>query len=213
MLPRLLLVFVLSLLVHGCFDVAKASAQSLQTFFNQVQSLQADFDQLVVDENGMTLDSSQGVFSLQRPGKFRWNYLPKDDYSEQGQQIISDGDWITFFDPDLETANQRSLQQALKQVPTLALVQSGVDAGKFFTISDYGLTDGLFWFGLKPKDPDAVYQGLLIGFKNEELRTILLTDGLGNETKLSLRNVKTNIELAPSLFEFSAGENIDVIRE
>jgi outer membrane lipoprotein-sorting protein len=54
---------------------------------------------------------------------------------------------------------------------------------------------------------------LMIGFAKEQLRSIVLTDGLGNETRLALSNVVSNSELDPSLFEFVPGDSVDVIRQ
>jgi len=173
-------------------STAIASETMLKRFFSEVNSLQADFNQKIVDESGATLETKKGIFSFSRPGKFRWNYIGDEDYS-LGQQIISDGNLITFYEPDLETANQRSMQNALEQVPTLLLVQSGEELDEHFTLTDFGLTDGLTWVSLKPKDENAGYQGLMVGFAREELSAIILTDGLGNETRLSLSNVINNI--------------------
>jgi len=192
---------------------AHASQARLDKFFNQVDNLQARFEQQVMDEAGTTLARSSGLFYLQRPGKFRWDYVSDDPEYVRGQQIYSDGKLITFFDPDLETATQRSLDDALEQVPTLALVQSGESISQFFVISDYDITDGLSWVGLKPKDENSAYQGLLLGFDDTTLKSIVLTDGLGNETSLTLTDVKTNGKIKKSVFKFDPAPGVDLIRE
>lgn len=192
---------------------ASASEAMLKRFFTDVYTLQADFTQLIVDERGMTLEAKHGVFSLSRPGKFRWNYINDDDDFPLGQQIVSNGKLITFYEPDLETANQRSMDNALEQVPTLLLVQSGDRLDEHFLITDFGLTDGLTWVGLKPKNDNAGYQGLMVGFAKQQLSSIVLTDGLGNETRLMLSNVFNNIELDAALFEFVPADGVDVIQQ
>lgn len=192
---------------------AFASKESLIKFFNEVTTLQARFDQVVTDEVGTTLARSSGDFYLQRPGKFRWDYLSDDPDISQGQQIYSDGKKITFFDPDLETATQRSLGDALEQVPTLALVQSGESIDEFFTIIDYGITDDLSWVGLKPKDENTAYKSLLLGFDSNKLRSIVLNDGLGNETRLTLADIKINKRIKRTVFNFSPAAGVDVISE
>jgi len=190
-----------------------ASEAMLKTFFTQVTTLQAVFTQKVTDETGMTLETSSGVFSLSRPGKFRWNYNSTDSDTVQGQQIIADGKSIFMYDPDLEQVTQRSLKDALGQVPSLLLVQSGTNIDQHFMITDFGLTDGLSWVALKPKDENAGYQQLMIGFDRGELSAINLLDGLGNETRLSLLQVKTNRSLDKALFRFIPPAGVDVLRE
>ena len=213
---NLIKVMLFTLLGSSVFIVSwsvNASEAMLKRFFIEVKTLQADFTQQIIDESGMALENKSGVFSLSRPGQFRWNYVTEDIDYPIGQQIISDGELITFYDPDLETANQRSMLNALEQVPTLLLVQSGERLEEHFNVTDFGLTSGLSWVALKPKDENAGYQGLMVGFAKDQLSSIVLTDGLGNETRLVLLNVQTNLELDASLFEFAPDENVDVIRQ
>jgi len=192
---------------------ANASEAMLKRFLSEVNTLQADFRQRIVDENGSTLEIKSGIFSLSRPGKFRWNYANDDEDYPLGQQIISDGKLITIYEPDLESANQRSMQNAIEQVPTLVLVQSGASLEKNFTIQDFGLTDGLTWVSLKPRNEDAGYQGLMVGFAKQVLTSIVLTDLLGNETHLAFLNVKSNTKLDRSLFKFKPADGVDVVSE
>lgn len=203
-------------LIAACFLMPVASPASeadLREFFKSVDSLQADFTQQVVDETGMTLEVSNGIFSLSRPGKFRWNYASADPDLAQGQQIIADGESIFMYDPDLEQVTQRSLADALAQVPSLLLVQTGAQIDEHFNITDFGLTDGLTWVALKPKDDNAAYQQLLIGFAKGVMRSITLLDGLGNETKLMLSNVRNNIDIDRETFMFVAPDGVDVLTE
>lgn len=208
-MKQLLTVIILPLML-GYNVSSLASEKMLRDFFSNVDTLQASFSQRVTDESGMTLESSTGVFYLSRPGKFRWDYDSFDPDVPEGQQIISDGSLITFYEPDLATASQRSFTDAVEQVPTMVLVQSGGDLEKHFTIRDFGLTDGLSWVALRPKDDEAGYRELMIGFDGSELNTIVLTDGLGNETRLVLSNVKSNSALPGKTFEFTLPEGVDL---
>jgi len=190
-----------------------ASEAMLKRFFAEVDTLQARFEQKVSDESGMTLQSKTGVFSFSRPGKFRWNYHSQDPDLELGEQIISDGKTITFYEPDLETATQRSMSNALEQVPTLLLVESGQNLDEHFNVTDFGKTDGLTWVALKPKDENAGYQELMLGFAAQDLNTIMLTDGLGNQTRLDLSRVSENTKLDKQLFTFLPSDDVDIIRQ
>jgi len=192
---------------------ATASQAILERFFAEVDTLQADFEQKVTDETGQLLDYSRGRFSLSRPGKFRWDYKSRDSDLPIGQQIVANGKVIYMFDPDLEQVTQRNLKDALGQVPSLLLVQSGANIKEHFTISDIGMTDGLSWVALKPNDEDAGYQQLMIGFLNGSLNTIVLLDGLGNETRLVLSKLSNNLVLPTDLFEFDVPEGADLLVE
>lgn len=196
-----------------CSNVANGSEAALKNFFAKVQTLQAGFEQQVFDESGMSLESSQGTFSLSRPGKFRWNYASTDSTLALGPQIVADGESILMYDPDLEQLTKRRLSDALAQVPSLLLVQTGTDIENHFVITDFGLTDGLTWVALKPRDENAAYQQLMVGFEQDVLRSITLFDGLGNETRLRFRHVQSNVDLPANTFTIDVPEGVDVLSE
>ena len=207
--------FKLCVMVCGllCSTLSQASEQLLTKFFDEVITLRAQFNQQVVDETGYVLETSSGVFYLSRPGQFRWDYKSEDPNYELGQQIVADGDSIFMYDPDLQQVTKRSLKDALAQIPSLLLVQTGQNIDVHFNVSDFGLIDGLSWVGLKPKDENASYQQLMIGFLGEEINTITLLDGLGNETQLSLTVVRENVDLDNNTFAFVPPDGADVLAE
>jgi len=192
---------------------ANGSEAMLKRFFAEVSTMQADFDQSIVDEQGSVIEQKKGIFSLSRPGKFRWNYINDDPDYPLGQQIISNGSLITFYEPDLDTASQRSMINAVEHVPTLVLVQSGPSLERHFMMSNIGETDGRTWVNLKPKGEDTSYRSLMVGFLKTKLSAIILTDGLGNETRLTFKNVKINKALQSGLFAFTPGPEVDVVRQ
>lgn len=205
----ILTTFALSSAVFSATSLA--SEAKLKQFFKEVTSFQANFEQRVLDETGKTLDTKTGVFSFLRPGKFRWNYASTDEYEPIGQQIISDGQLITFYEPDLDTANQRRMSDAISQVPTLLLVQDSTNLETHFTVIDYGKIDGLTWVSLKPRSTDSGYQSLMVGFKQSQLSALVMTDALGNETRLELSDVVTNTALNDDLFVFKPADTTDVV--
>jgi len=194
-----------------CAPMCMASEAMLRQFYSNIDTLQASFEQQITDETGFSLEDSRGTFSLSRPGKFRWDYLSDDPDVPLGQQIIADGQHIYLFSPDLDQVTRRSLQDALSQVPSLVLVQSGASIDQHFMISDIGLTDGLSWVSLQPKDQDSSYQQLLMGFNAGVLQVIELVDGLGNATRLTLSRVKTNIRLPKDRFNFEVPAGVDLL--
>ena len=200
-------------LVGGQLNHAVASEARLKQFFAEVNSLTANFEQTVVDQTGSALERSNGVFYLSRPGQFRWDYKSADPAIELSQQIIADGKFIYLYDPDLEQVVKRSMSDALAQVPSLVLVHTGGQLAEHFMITDFGMTDGLSWVALKPKSEDASYQQLMIAFSGSELRNIVLLDGLGNETRLVLSQVKNNQTLAPDTFNFTLPDGVDLLEE
>ena len=192
---------------------ANASGALLDQFFDQAQTLQSEFTQRVIDEQGMTLDVSQGRFYLSRPGKFRWDYFAIGSNDQLTQQILADGESIFVFDPDLEQVTQRSMQDALGQVPSLSLVATKSRVEQQFEVLDIGLTDGLSWVILQPLTEDSGLQQLMVGFKDEQISRIVLNDALGNETRLELENVTLNPGLDDEFFDLTVPEGTDIFQQ
>lgn len=187
-----------------------ASEESLNNFFEHTATLKADFVQIIVDELGQVMEESKGEFYLSRPGKFRWDYL--DDSGELTQQIIADGDSIYFYDPELEQLSVRGNEEAMLQVPSLVLVNSGQALDGFFVVEQLPESAGMSWVSLTPKDGDASYQKLMLAFEEGKLAEIGLFDVLGNETQLRLSHAIENIEIGSQVFVADIPDGTDVLR-
>ncbi|MFI3185628.1 MAG: outer-membrane lipoprotein carrier protein LolA, partial [Methylococcaceae bacterium] len=48
--------------------------KQLKAFLKNTRSLTADFKQVLINEAGNPSQTSYGLFYLQKPGKFRWDY-------------------------------------------------------------------------------------------------------------------------------------------
>src|SRR6185503_19003086 len=79
------------LLQKEVLEINPKLASQVETYLNSLKTIEADFVQM--DQTGTP---SAGKFYLQRPGKFRWEYL-------KGQQIliISNGSQIVYYDKKL----------------------------------------------------------------------------------------------------------------
>ena len=205
----LLAIVLLGSFAHG--QLARGSVSMLDDFFSNTQTLKATFTQRVVDESGMTLDAAGGTVYLSRPGKFRWDYFLPGSETHLSQQILADGKSIYVYDPDLEQVTQRSLENALTQIPSLSLVASKATLEEHFESIDVGLTDGVSWVILRPKSADAGFRQLMIGFSDSVLSDIILYDALGNETKLQLRAVESNPKLSTETFTLKVPDATDIL--
>ena len=83
------------LLVMGFMSPVHASPglDALDYFFNEINTFEARFGQIVLDESLNELDNSEGQMWIQRPGLFRWNYEPPE-----AQEIVGDGENVWIYD-------------------------------------------------------------------------------------------------------------------
>lgn len=186
--------------------VQAASGQDkLQDFFQGLESLTADFEQVLVGEGGQVLQQSSGTLFIQRPGKFRWNYG-----APNRQVLVADGAKLWHYDPDLEQVTVRPLDETIGNTPAMLL--SGRQAPEEnFVITDLGDKDGLDWIELRPRDADLSVERVQIGFAGDVIRTMEIHDSLRQVTRLHFDNVKRNVPIDPGQFVFVPPAGVDVV--
>ncbi len=203
---NLLLVLLLS--SHSLYALAAESAMvELQNFLNTTRALTADFKQITLNESGKTTQTSYGLFYLQRPGKFRWDYQ-----KPFLQQIVSTSGKVWFYDTDLEQVTIKKLDESVGSTPAL-LLSGDVSLEANYLLEEQGVEGEVHWLKLQPKDKDSTFKYLLIGLAHGELTGMELSDNFGSLTRIYFSNLKHNINIDPQLFEFKTPKGADVFSE
>ncbi|WP_240761764.1 outer membrane lipoprotein chaperone LolA [Nitrosococcus wardiae] len=184
---------------------AEEPGAHLAAFLEEVHSLRAEFHQTLLDEHQEPLEESEGKFFLQRPGKFRWDY-----HEPFSQAIVADGERIWFYDPDLEQVTVKNQKLALGETPALLLSGECLPE-ETFRINNLASHNHLAWVELLPRNKEATFERLLLGFDNNTLRQMELHDSFGQITRLTFSEVEVNLSLDPSLFVFTPPEGVDVM--
>ena len=179
----------------------------LKGFLKAAKSLTADFKQISFDENGNPAQTSYGVFYLQRPGKFRWDY--QNPYV---QKIVSNSGKVWFYDEDLEQVTIRKLDKSIGSTPAL-LLSGDVPLDKNYIIEKQGKDADLFWIRLVPKDDQSGFKYVLIGMDKGMLGGMELSDNFGQLTRIYFSNLKTNVAIKSSMFEFIPPAGTDIFEE
>lgn len=184
--------------------VADAPAQ-LSKFVADVAAATGDFTQQTSGQAQGRPEQS-GQFSFQRPGKFRWDV--KHPYE---QLIVSDGEKVLQYDPDLAQVTQRSVDQSIGTSPAAILFGSG-SLEDAFDVSALPDNDGLQWLRAVPRGADAGFTHVDIGFRNNLPARLLLLDAFGQTTRIDLSNITSNPKLAASQFQFTPPDDVDVVQ-
>lgn len=187
---------------------AQNASQSLTQLLNNVKSMQANFTEKLLDKAGKGMQKSKGLMQLRRPGKFRWQIT-----SPNPQLIVTNGHKLWIYDPDLEQVTIRLLTKEAGEAPALLLSSTITSLEKEFIVAEGEVQNGIQWFQLTPKDKSSMFEMIKLGFQNQTIKKMQLQDNVGHITQIDFLNVKTNVSLAPSLFNFKAPKNIDVIDE
>ncbi len=198
-------VFVLSLLVSSMTMAADSASEKLTIFLQSVVTFKAQFEQMVLSPQGEVIETAQGQFILERPGKFRWDYL-----SPYPQEIVADGKRIWFYDADLEQVTVKSQQEALTDTPATLLSGEMLPQEKYQVIN-LTTDDGFDWVELVPKDLESNFQSVRFAFDKQGLRQMIMRDSFDQYTRLIFSDVSENIELDANTFLFVAPKGVDVV--
>jgi len=199
--------FALFFLFCFCAAVHGAAIDRFKNFVRNTQSARADFEQKVYDRGGKVTQESKGSFVFQRPGLFRWTYAKPVD-----QVIVGDGERVWIHDRDLNQVTVRKLSNALGSTPA-ALLAGSADIEKAFELSDAGTKDGLEWLQALPREREAGFERVRMGFDDSGLRAMELLDHFGQTTRLSFSKLQRNPKLDKSEFRFEPPKGTDVLGE
>ncbi|MBK8535267.1 MAG: outer membrane lipoprotein chaperone LolA [Candidatus Competibacteraceae bacterium] len=175
---------MLSLLL--ALPAGAATSSPVQRYFQNLQSLRADFIQRVFDEQSRVMQTSSGQMLMQKPGKFRWDYRTPAE-----QIIVADGERLWAYDVGLAQVTVRKLDRALASTP-LALLSGVAPIEETFTVGGVRNRDGLDWYELTPKQPQPEFRLLRVAFKGETLVSLELEDSFGQRTRLDFQKLERN---------------------
>jgi outer membrane lipoprotein carrier protein len=179
----------------------------LHAFVEGTKSGRTTFTQEVTGKAAKGAKSSSGVFSFQRPGKFRWAYEKPFE-----QLIVGDGAKLWIYDRDLNQVIVRKLENALGASPA-ALLAGDNALEKNFVLSDAGSSNGIDMVEAKPKSAETGFEHVRIGFKDNLPRSMELKDSFGNVTTLTFVNFQRNPPVDAAQFAFVPPKGADVVGE
>lgn len=183
---------------------ARADAvDSLRSFVQEVKSGKASFTQVVTSPDGAKKKQSAGEFQFSRPNKFRFVYTKP--YS---QTIVSDGQKVWFYDPDLNQVTVRKLGDALGATPAALL--AGQSLEKDFDLKAQPDSGGLEWAQATPKVKEGAIQWLKAGFKGKTLVALEIADSFGQRSMLQFGDLAANPSLPADTFRFVLPGGADV---
>ena len=196
----------------ACGSTARAQAAAeLEQVLGKMAAFEAQFEQVVTNSFGETLQRSTGRMHLQRPGMLRWEV--DEPYP---QLLLADGESLWTYDPDLEQATVQPLAEAIDGTPAAFLLDvGGPGAARFHVRRKAGESseDGEeAHFVLEPRDPSSVLREASLSFTGAGAPAgIAIVDHLNQHTRISFTAATVNPVLESALFEFEVPQGIDVI--
>lgn len=188
-------------------DDQALAAKRLNELLSKATTITGGFSQMTLSSNGANLQETTGTMELKRPGMFRWHTDPPLE-----QLLVSNGEKIWLYDPDLEQVTIQKLDQRLAHTPALLLSGDVSQLQQSFNIS---WTEGgsVVDFTLTPKDEDSMFDNLRVSFSNGVINDMQMSDPVGQRTNILFRNIELNTPLQDNLFTFDIPDGTDVISE
>src|SRR5690606_3793823 len=96
-LPKATFVALSIFLLASTATANESALLELHELLSETKSLQGKFNQVTRDEQGQMVEENTGTFAIKRPGLLRWHIEKPFE-----QLLVSDGESLWVYDPDLE---------------------------------------------------------------------------------------------------------------
>lgn len=202
-------VILLWLLVISTPVLAETASQDLAELLRHVDTFSAKFKQTLISAKGQTLQQIDGNLKAKRPGLFYWYTSPPLE-----QEIVTDGEQVWLYDPDLEQVTVQRLSVQLSKTPALLLSGEVSDIEEQYSVTKVTNELHKAAYVLHPKSPDSLFDSLYLAFDHrKQLNLMQLRDSLGQETTLEFSRQIINQGITDEDFHFEIPEGVDVIRQ
>ena len=189
-------------------EASTGAAEQLSSILRSYETYQADFIQIVVGENGGRVQETRGFLKAKRPGLFYW-----ETAAPLSQFIVSDGETVEVYDPDLEQVTIHKLDDRVQSTPALLLSGEVDNLDETYEVSQRRIGESTQEFTLIPKGADSLFVSLRLSFFDGELQEMRMEDSLAQISILSFDSIKLNKDVDQKAFTLEYPEEVDVIRD
>lgn len=180
---------------------------ALTRFSANLNALQASFDQVVLNQEGVVETQGKGRVWLLRPNQFRWSY--EGDFPEV---IVADGRSVWMHDVVMEQVTVKP-QSGMAQDSPLSVLMDISSLDQQFTVRELGKHDGLDLLELVSLSSESEFERVMLGLKEDLIALMVMEDAFGLRTELRFDEVLRNPDLSEEMFQFSPPEGADVVGE
>ncbi len=166
-----------------------------------IESLQADFVQQAVSEEGVKEESQEGRIAFQRPGKFLWVKLKPFE-----QHVLIEGDTMSVYDPDLEQLTHSTMDTTNELSLANVLISPNKELLERFEIAQSDSE-----FNLVPLDVNAPFKKLTILFHDDQVSKVDVEDHFNIVNEFKFSNIRINHEIESDVFEIKVPPGTEVI--
>ena len=199
--------------------VPRASAITGQDVLGEIQNryettndLEARFLQEFVGKVMRQPQKGEGKVYFKKKGMMRWDYkVPK-------QMFVSNGQTVWYYQPDENQVLVYDLTNLVKEKTPLAFLAGEGNLKRDFSLVGFNEAvspkEENYVVELAPKEPHAGLSKLVLTVDKKTYYVVQadVIDGLGNITRTRFMELKTNLGLQSSFFNFSIPPGAEVMK-
>jgi len=213
---KISLLVCFSFFLFGMVFYSVALAATAQTVLTDIQNqyekttdFEANFVQEYIGKVMRQSQKGEGKVFFKKKGMMRW------DYRLPNQKIISDGQTLWFYQPE---ENQVLISHADKMIKEFGFLVGEGDLRRDFKLININESpsqkEDHIVIEITPKEshPAVLKLSLTVDRKTYFVIQVDVFDGLGNVTRTRFTDIKTNISLSSSFFQFKVPPGTEIIR-
>ena len=195
--------FTLFILIFNCNSYSSADFNYF-SFIKSLNSFSASFKQNTYQNDGSLLSESNGNLIYKKEAKYILEYENPSKI-----KFVSDGQFITTYDEELEQAIIQSYKNTFKE-NIIDIMTNEVLIKEKFTLKSYVKGDDYYikFIPLKSDIEDNIF---LLVINNNRIKEISFMNDFEQSVIMKFKDFKNNVSVVDSLFKIDIPKNFDVI--
>jgi len=184
----------------------------IQNRYEKTNDFEASFIQEYIGKGMKQSNRGEGKVYFKKKGMMRW------DYTAPSQKLISDGHNFWYYQPEEKQVLVSDVSSILKERTPLAFLAGEGNLSRDFNFLNLNESvsqkEDNYVIELAPKDPVGTLSKLVLTV-DKKTYTVLqadVFDGLGNLTRTRFINIKTNVGISHSFFQFAIPPGTEIIK-
>ena len=191
---------------------AQAVLAEMQSLYENTNDFEANFLQEYVGKVMKKPQKGEGKVYFKKKGMMRW------DYKVPNQKLVSNGRTLWYYQPEENQVFVSDVAQVLQERTPLAFLAGEGDISREFNVVSFseptGEKEDAFVLELVPKEPNTALSKLTLTVDKKTYHVIQadVFDGLGNVTRTRFVDIKTNVGLPNSFFNFTVPPGAEILK-
>jgi outer membrane lipoprotein carrier protein len=184
----------------------------IQNRYEKTNDIEANFIQEYFGKGMKQPNRGEGKVYFKKKGMMRW------DYTVPNQKLISDGHTLWYYQPDEKQVLISDVSSVLNEKTPLAFLAGEGNLSRDFKLlnlkESVSQKEDNYVVELAPQEPLATLSKLILTVDKRAyiVLQVDVLDALGNVTRTRFINIKTNVGLSSSLFQFTSPPGTEVIK-